>query len=175
MNTDAQTVNDTEDDLDTELDKADSSSQSLQDLLKQKNELRAVATESIERLIGKQKFNRKDIVRSFCKLRDYLDFVDSFQELILNDLQIIDGRFRGLEENLFKIGQQQSIVTAALKEKSVLTDDDMLSAWETIVKPTLQSKIAEMQKASAVNDVPLTTAAVPEVVADVPTSPTETL
>lgn len=174
MNTDAQTVEDTEDDLDTELNKADNTGASLQDLLKQKNELRDVAAESIERMIGKQKFNRKDIVRSFCKIKDYLDFVDSFQELILNDLQIIDGRFRGLEENLFKIGQQQSIVTAALKEKKVLSDDDMLSAWETIVKPALEGKIAEMKKVSEATDAPLTTAAVPESTDDVPTAPTET-
>lgn len=142
-------------DLENELDQADQADQvapsedqevSIQSLLEQKAELQGLADFAVEALLKKSKFNRKDIARAFRKVKTYIDFVDSFQELILHDLQIIDGRFRGIEENLFKVSQQQSILTAALKANNVVTDEQMVAAWNDIVKPTLENKIAELNK-----------------------------
>lgn len=172
MNTDAQTVDDTDDDLDTELGADDNAPQSIQDLLNQKNELKVAAAESINKLIGKQKFNRRDIVRSFAKMREYLEFVDSFQELILNDLQIIDGRFRRDEENLFKVSQQQTILTTALKDSKAVTDEQLVEAWEKKVKPELEAKVAEMQNAAAQTDAGQ--APIPQEVPEQVTAPTTT-
>lgn len=164
-------------DLENELDQADQADQvapsedqevSIQSLLEQKAELQGLADFAVEALLKKSKFNRKDIARAFRKVKTYLDFVDSFQELILHDLQIIDGRFRGIEENLFKVSQQQSILTAALKANNVVTDEQMVAAWNDIVKPTLENKIAELNKQVAED------AAVPAPANEVVTDPIAT-
>lgn len=164
-------------DLENELDQADQADQvapsedqevSIQSLLEQKAELQGLADFAVEALLKKSKFNRKDIARAFRKVKTYIDFVDSFQELILHDLQIIDGRFRGIEENLFKVSQQQSILTAALKANNVVTDEQMVAAWNDIVKPTLENKIAELNKQVAED------AAVPAPANEVVTDPIAT-
>lgn len=162
-NTEAQATVDEAADLDVNTDDV----QTIQSVLEEKSRLREDAGASIARLLKKNKFNRGDIARCFAKMQQYLDFVDSFQELILNDLQIIDTRFRKTEENLFKIGQQQTILVTTLKEKNVVTDPEMLDAWEKKVKPELEARVAEIQAAAAKTDAgqaPLTTATEPVVV-----------
>lgn len=124
-------------------------------LLTQKQQLMDEANSCIQKLSAKNKFDRKDITRAFDKLQTAVNAIDSFTNLLIRDLQIVDGRFTTLEENLFRIGQQQSIFVTALKMKNAVTDEELLAAWNDKVKPELESKLSQFKKVE-------TTAVVPE-------------
>lgn len=104
------------------------------------------AQNMLQHLTEKQKFNRNDILKSFQKQFAIMSALDTLCEAIINDLQIANQRYFSLEQNLFKISQQLTVITSVLKDKAIVTDEEMVQTWENKVKPEIEQKIKEIKK-----------------------------
>ncbi len=115
---------------------------SIADFLTQRNELKNQIETLFESLEKKPKFNRKDTLRVMHRVTQLVNHLDSLSEIILKDLMIIDQRFNQVEQHIFSIANNHTVLKSVLEDKNLVTTDELKATWVDKVKPELEKKIA---------------------------------
>jgi hypothetical protein len=129
----------------------------LEAFLAEKAGLLADMDASIFSLTKKEKFNRNDIMKALTRQNKVIKALDTLADAVIHDLQIANSRYNVLETNMFKITQQLTVITSVLKDKNLVTEEEIVETWEKKIKPQMEQKVAELQKKMS-EPAPATTA-----------------
>ncbi len=100
---------------------------------------------TIAHLSGKEKFNRHDILKGFEKLTRLVKMLDDLGDAVVNDITNSNSRIGSLEQNLFRTSQLLTIISTVLKDKNLVSPEEMTAAWKEKVEPETKAKLAEMK------------------------------
>lgn len=114
--------------------------------LQQRQEFRKQVSAVMENIKNKPKFDRKDTMKVIYKLHQLVDHLDSLTEIVLQDLMVIDQRFRNHEEKIMVLSNNHLVLRAVLEEKGVVTKEDIERIWKDKIKPELEAKILEAKQ-----------------------------
>lgn len=115
--------------------------ETLDQLLAQKDKALKLADEAFALIRQGKKFNRGDVVKALINYRTVVAIQEKLSNLIIQDLMIVDERFKVLERQMFQSIQQASTLATTLLNKKVVTQEEIRETWEKEVKPQLEAKI----------------------------------